>query len=583
MQRWEYEAPMCGNLALQLSPQSNLFSGRIETKVIYSLSFAFVRFQYRRVFQVETYRTESIVIKKEIETPVHHNGVSEGHTNSRRVVKQEMATPHERAFRRRSMSVHAVMQRTLNSNDVSDLSNHVRNLKVSYMKNDKNKRNAFTSNLGKKSSSFSSLLINKHNNKYTMAEAIFHMQKDTPERFHSHSKKQAGPSAVFMKHFQPQHTIPHSPKLFSKTRNRPITVLSREQMEELEIKESKKYKIKALPISNAVLQGISNLAPVERKPVTRPEPFNLTEMKKKPININDNNLERNFHARPMPKRIFERPAELHKKFIPPTVPKSPNITKVLKPQSQQTAKDPQIAPKLTKATKKTIKSLNFPVDIDGHMDHGAVGHSNVPLSQKFTHQPCKPIPFSFDQRDKDREMKKKEKIQKIFEDEKKLREFHANPIPAIVRQKSKTSSPQSPNSVRSNESKNDNKENRCDKNDTAFKARPPTVLFKKPFVPILETRIITGPCQIQLTTEERAKKRQEFDMQIKEKELENEKSRKEREELSKQEEEERIQTLRSQLVHKAAPVRQYQPIVVQPSNIPLTVAKSPNFTHNRQV
>lgn len=51
-----------------------------------------------------------------------------------------------------------------------------------------------------------------------------------------------------------------------------------------------------------------------------------------------------------------------------------------------------------------------------------------------------------------------------------------------------------------------------------FKARPATVLNKKPFIPVLGARPVVREYKIELNTQKRAKDRAEFDRQLKQRE-----------------------------------------------------------------
>ncbi|XP_077296355.1 targeting protein for Xklp2 homolog [Arctopsyche grandis] len=529
MQQWEYNARKCGTLTQ--SPPRDFFLDPNQ-------------------FVHEYVLHQNIKIKHEMATPVSDYKRIE----TEAVVKEEI-TFHERKQRRRSMSVHAKMQTTKNpTNTVNHLAESMENIKI-FSDTRKLDQSNFRKHLGKKSSSVSSL-YNTLNKKYvSTAEAIYHLQKDTPERFHSYSKKKEFQwlDASSRKRPQLQSTIPHSPALLSRTRNRPTTALSQKQIEELELEEIRKHKIKAQPIP----QFVCRLAPVQRRPVTRPEPFNLTEIRKKP-QVN-NSPDKGFVARPMPKQIYTSAPVLNKKQIPITIPKSPNITKSQKSVSLEHV-----------ASGMSLKNKHNKYE----------GHTGVPLTDKTKLQPVKPQPFSFEEKDKERQLRKLEKIQKVFEEEKKLREFHANPIPTTVLKKTKMNSSHSPKSCNSDSSKAENKENKPNNiNCPTFKARPAIVLSKKPFVPIHKEKVLTEPCQRTLTTEQRAKEREMYDLKMKEKEEICENMRRQREEEERRREEKEVLALRATLVHKAAPIKQYAPIIIHPSSVELTTAKSPNFSH----
>lgn len=88
-----------------------------------------------------------------------------------------------------------------------------------------------------------------------------------------------------------------------------------------------RHMIKANPVKKSVLQGVSiSKTRIEPKPLTKPEPFKLTEaaVKKPPSPLR--HVE--FHARPVPKYVTEplKPIILPKKF---TAGVSPSFSKRL--------------------------------------------------------------------------------------------------------------------------------------------------------------------------------------------------------------------------------------------------------------
>jgi hypothetical protein len=130
----------------------------------------------------------------------------------------------------------------------------------------------------------------------SMAEAIYHYQRDTPGRFHS-TKPQLFKSQRVSS--RPELTVPQSPMLRSKTRARPVHIMTQKEKEDLELEELKKFKIRAHPIPKSVIEGPKHLPEVNRKPNTVPEPFRLTELHKKVADSPDQTSA--FKARPVPK------------------------------------------------------------------------------------------------------------------------------------------------------------------------------------------------------------------------------------------------------------------------------------------
>ncbi|KRT79963.1 hypothetical protein AMK59_8745, partial [Oryctes borbonicus] len=183
--------------------------------------------------------------------------------------------------------------------------------------------------------------------------------------------------------------------------------------------------------------------------------------------------------------------------------------------------------------------------------------------------PTRPAPFSFEARDKLMVKRKEEKINQIFEEEKKAREFRAKPVPKIQSTGAVKKS-SSLNSLRSAKSDDESKHHR-----NPFKAKPPTVLYQKPFEPKKPERSleITEIC---LNTERRAKDREEYDKKVQEKLdcLAIEKLRREREQRRLEQEE--IAMVRKQAVHFAQPTRKYKAIKIRPS-AKITMPVSPNL------
>lgn len=376
----------------------------------------------------------------------------------------------------------------------------------------------------------------------SMAEAIYHYQRDTPGRFHStksqyQNLRRNGVSSL---------TVPQSPMLRCKARSRPIHIESQKEKEEREIEEIKKFKLKANPIPKSVLHGTKNLPDVSRKPPTIPEPFNLTEVHKKVLCPSPDQVIQ-FRARPAPKHILDKP------HIPP---KPPVLITV------------PITPKLHF---KRAKSE------DRHDNAMQTNYGSKPKPksvEKTQHPrqgPLKPVPFSFLKRDEEIKKRKEERIKKqIQEERKQASQFKAQPLPVAVKKRMCSVTTKSSSSTAS-----DNKENHI-----KFEARPASVLYKEPFKPVHQQLHIIKPMPFQLNTEKRAAEREIFELNLKEKEkeMENIKEQKEKERLEAEEREKA--KLRAKLVHHAKPVpikAINKPFVPEKMNIPLTVPETPTF------
>lgn len=116
-------------------------------------------------------------------------------------------------------------------------------------------------------------------NKYvSMAEAVNKFQRVTPARFHTVNVKTTKTEQLRRQSFK--LTRAHSPALMSKNRSRPVTAVSREEQERLELEKIRQNQIKANPVRKDILKRPAPLKKVEKKMVTNPEPFHLTETKK---------------------------------------------------------------------------------------------------------------------------------------------------------------------------------------------------------------------------------------------------------------------------------------------------------------
>eukprot|EP00045_Choanoeca_perplexa_P006383 m.54293 g.54293 ORF g.54293 m.54293 type:complete len:660 (+) comp13614_c0_seq1:58-2037(+) len=110
-----------------------------------------------------------------------------------------------------------------------------------------------------------------------------------------------------------------------------------------------------------------------------------------------------------------------------------------------------------------------------------------------------------------------------------------------------------------------------------FKAAPPTALSAPVFVPSKSTRPLTSVGNVTLASDARAKQRQVFDAKQAASRTEAERQQAEVDRQRKLQEQAEIQALRQTLVHKASTIRQFNSVAVQPSELPLTEPKSPNF------
>ncbi|XP_072931913.1 targeting protein for Xklp2 [Epargyreus clarus] len=377
----------------------------------------------------------------------------------------------------------------------------------------------------------------------SMAEAIYHYQRDTPGRFHStrpktfRSNGATGPSGL---------TVPQSPMLRCKARARPHHILSQKEKEEMELEEIRKFKIKANPIPKSVIEGSKNLPEVHRKPITVPEPFKLTEVHKKAAQ--SPGQVQQFKARPAPKHILEKPQ----------IPIKPPV-QVTKPQT------PKFHYKRANSADH-LKESNRNEVANKHAHNHTQKNAEKTMQR---HGPVKPEPFSFEKRDEELKKRREERIKQQIEEERRLAsQFKAHPLPGAVKKQMRCATAKSSASNTSSENK---------ENHVKFEARPPNVLYKEPFKPVYQPFHIIKPKPFDLTTEKRAAEREEFERLLREKEEQNEKLRKEKEQEQLEAEERAKAELRAKLIHHAKPVPVMVPFVPERSVAPLTVPETPKF------
>ncbi|XP_063152880.1 targeting protein for Xklp2 isoform X2 [Candoia aspera] len=417
----------------------------------------------------------------------------------------------------------------------------------------------------------------------SLAQQVENFQRRTPLRYHLRSRKEeegAGPSRPL----KPRVTNPRTPHLETKSRSRPVTCKSAAELEDEEIARLQQYKFKAQELNPRILEGGPILPKKPQvKELTKPISFNLEiekrvrEWENKKPQEEEEHFE--FHSRPCPTRILEDVVGVpEKKPLPITVPKSPafalknRVGTLLR--EEQKEKVEEAAP--------VVKAKPMP-------------HLGVPFRPK----PGEPrqvemCPFSFDARDKERLLQKEKKIEELQKDE--VPKFKAHPLPqfdhvSLPEKKVKGATKPEPfqlaidvrGALRQEMWQQQLKEEmKRQKEATVFKAQPSSVLHQEAFMPKKDSKLLSAPESFELATERRARERQEFEKRLAE--LEAEKAR--LQEAARRVEEERAREemakLREELVHKANPIRKYQNVEVKPSEQPLTVPRSPNFSDRFQ-
>lgn len=446
-------------------------------------------------------------------------------------IKDEPVTPIEEDFGEHNhlddsiKAEYGGMRKSLSMNDIASITTDL--MKLGFQDHStelRHRRITGTSNLAQSKKKFVS-----------MAEAIYHYHRDTPNRFHSSRPQVFRPNASAGPSGPSGLTRPQSPVLRCKARSRPIHILSQKEKEELEAEEARMFKIKANPIPKFVIEGCRNLPEVPKKMPTVPEPFNLTEVQRK-INHSPAHVQA-FKARPAPKHILEKPQ---------LCPKLPiHITKPVSPKFQY---KPQHLEKLKVNSAKKQKPVEKPV----------------------RHGPIMPKPFSFEKRNEEVKRRHEERIKQQLEEERRqASQFKAQPLPGAVKKRMQVTT----NKCGSSTASSENKENRV-----KFEARPPVVLYKEPFKPVLKPVQLVKPAPFNLNTEKRAVEREMYDRTLKCKEEEQERLRQQKEKEMLEAQERENAKLRAKLVHHPKPAPTHlQPFIPEPSGATLTVPETPKF------
>ncbi|XP_036101412.1 targeting protein for Xklp2 isoform X3 [Molossus molossus] len=414
-----------------------------------------------------------------------------------------------------------------------------------------------------------------------IAQQVEAFYKRTPNRYHLRSKKDdiallPSKSAVAKISRDPQ-----TPVLQTKQRTRPVTCKSAADQEAEELEKLQQYKFKARELDPRILEGgpiLPKKPPV--KPPTQPIGFDLEiekriqerESKKK---AEDEHFE--FHSRPCPTKILEDIVGVpEKKVLPITLPKSPAFA--LKNRIRIPTNDEEEEPVVIRAQ--------------------PVPHFGVPFKPTIPEAKTVEIcPFSFDSRDKERQLQKEKKIKELQKRE--VPKFKALLLPDfdtvnLPEKKVKNATQIEPfcletdrrGAIKAQTWKHQLEEELKQQKEAAcFKARPNTVIFQEPFVPKKEKKssseglsgsLVQEP--FQLATEKRAKERQEMEKKMAEVEAQRVQQLEEARQQEEEEQKKELARLRKELVHKANPIRKYQGVEVKSSDQPLTVPVSPKFS-----
>ncbi|PWA24235.1 hypothetical protein CCH79_00017898 [Gambusia affinis] len=410
----------------------------------------------------------------------------------------------------------------------------------------------------------------------SMAQMVEQFQKRTPTRYHLRSRRtqERGPSPLKGQHLH--LTQPHSPQLMTRQRSRQPSVKSSAELEAEELEKLQKYKIKPLELNKKILEGPEELRKPAAKEPTVPEGFELEiekRLQERQLNKKSQDGEKphSFKANPLPKKVLDGVVGLpEKKVAGLTIPESPAFA--LKKRVRMERKVEEVKPP------SPAKAVSVP-------------HFGVPFQPQLpeSHQ-VEVCPFSFEQRDKERQALKEKRLAELQNEE--VPHFKAQPLPdfnTVVLPEKKKLEPTKPEPFRLQIDERGagrlrqweqmvKEEQKQQEEAATFKARPNTVTQKEPFRPKKENRTSVVVEPFQLATECRAQEWQEYEHLISEKEMLRARIEAEQRLEEEQREREEIARLRQEQVHKAQPIRHYKPVAVKKSDVPLTMPESPNFS-----
>ncbi|KAM5177353.1 targeting protein for Xklp2 isoform 3-T6 [Callospermophilus lateralis] len=416
-----------------------------------------------------------------------------------------------------------------------------------------------------------------------LAQQVEAFHKRTPNRYHLRSKKEDFNVLPSKSSVTKMSRDPQTPLLHTKYRARPVTYKSAAEQEAEELEKLQQYKFKARELDPRILEGgpiLPKKPPV--KPPTQPVGFDLEiekriqerEPKKK---SEDECFE--FHSRPCPTKILEDVVGVpEKKVLPITVPKSPAFAlknRIRIPTKEEEEEDEQAV----------IRAQPVP-------------HYGVPFKPQIPEaRTVEMCPFSFDSRDKERQLQKEKKIKELQKGE--VPKFKALPVPhfdtvSLPEKKVKNVTQIEPfcletdkrGAVKAQIWKHQLEEELKQQKEAAcFKARPNTITSQEPFVPKKDKKSVAEGLSgslvqepFQLATEKRAKERQELEKRMAEVEAQKIQQLEEARQQEEEQRKEELARLRKELVHKANPIRKYQAVEVRSSDQPLTVPVSPKFS-----
>lgn len=434
----------------------------------------------------------------------------------------------------------------------------------------------------------------------SLAQAVSRFQNETPERFRTKSSKANNVSnmPLMLRSMQGRlkPTIPISPALVSKNRTRPVTVLSREEREKLEMEEMKKHPIKANPIPPNVLRGsrvMTRAINAAKKSMREVAQVSMTQSSEKACVTNSLQFKSPLHRDKVssaPKNMVTKilvadPSGIvveHEEIPFFGVPKDTSVTKTVTrivPFSFEARnKDLQIK------KEQRLKSLEEASRTKAEFHARPVPNfSKLPTSvkqQQNTKKLISPCPFSFDNRDKKISGRKEQLVKQVLEEDKRARMFRANPAPVfkpvMIRGRSKECLLAKDKDTKIVSEQVEDEENR-EPNVDSSKMKRENVQKASAVCTIDKQKAPLKSCAPKLNTDKRAKERYEFNEKMKIKEMEEDAKRQEAEKKRLESEKAMKAKLRKLAEVKAKPMPIYKPPIIIKATKELTNPQSPAF------
>lgn len=440
-----------------------------------------------------------------------------------------------------------------------------------------------------------------------LAEAVSRFQTETPKRFRTKSNKDNTISPSFFVSKLTQNrvkpTIPISPALSTKARARPVTVLSQEEREMLEVEKMKKYRIKANPIPSNVLRGprattkVNNLT---RKSMAATNTSSSIQPNEKARSLSQ---PKSPHRDKMPSGLKNTIPNVivsdsqgiiveHEAMAFFGVPKNPtkNVTRVVPFSFEARNKDMQMKKEqrlknLQEASKAKAEFHARPAPNFSKPSTSSSMRSSTPSIKQQQNAKKLVVPFSFEERNKKLSEKKEQLVKQVLE-EGKRRVFRANPAPVFkpvmirgrsrehISMKNKTMKIESePNAEYKCEDQENKEPNKID----SYKTEDENMQRAAKNSACSDDKLPLKALPLELNTDKRAMKRREFDEKLKHKEVEEEIKRQEQEKSRLEHEKNLKAELRKLAEVKARPMPKYKPLTTIKSTKPLTNPQSPAF------